>query len=158
MTWTRRSLRALSALALALLLYAATPHVHLAAHGAEPAARRPLATAPSFAADPSAALQTEDARRPEARDASMRGAHGAQRASAALSSDDAHESHRLTQTGDGHPCTLCRNGVHRVATHVAPTAFWLTPTAAARREAPRLEAWPARPLARRHAARAPPIA
>ncbi|MEZ4333013.1 MAG: hypothetical protein R3F35_14730 [Myxococcota bacterium] len=150
-------MRALSALGLALLFYAATPHVHRSAHGAEPAASRPRAVAQALPADANATYRTEDARDAATPNAT-RNAHGAQRVPATLSSDDAHESHRLTQTGDGHPCTLCRNGVHRAATHVAPTAVRLAPTAAARLEAPRLEAWPARPLARRHAARAPPIA
>jgi hypothetical protein len=157
MTSTRRSLRALSALALTLLFYAATPHVHLAAHGGEPAARRSSARAQSLPAGANATRSTEDARRAGAIDATG-SARSVPRAATALASDDAHESHRLTQTGDGHPCTLCRNGTHRAPTHVAPTAFRLAPTVAARLEPPRLEAWPARPLARRHAARAPPIA
>lgn len=151
MTRTRRSLRALSALCLALLFYAATPHVHGSAHGAE---RTTAAVAeptqplhPGGSADRIAGLR--DPATPS---------QSEPWSAAELSSDDAHESHRLTQTGDGHPCTLCRNGGQRAAAHVAPLAPRLAAVCAPRIDTARSERPQPAPLARRDAARAPPVA
>lgn len=168
MSGIRRSLRAVGALCLALLLYAATPHVHDAAQGERRgqarhetgAAGGAIATAAETALRAPAAHHDADPLRPREAGATgpVASVHAAPESALALTSDDAHESHRMTGEHDDHPCTLCRNGGSRAATHVAPTAPSLAPVdelplVAAQSDPPKRA-----PLARRHAARAPPIA
>jgi hypothetical protein len=124
---TSRSLRILSALVVALLLYAAVPHRHAA--GSAVKSELDLAL-----------RQGGDAATPE------------------LSADDRHDAHSSTLAGDEHPCALCRAAQGRLHAAPAPTLITLDlardPVAT-----PPLEFLRAEQLfARRHPARAPPLA
>lgn len=136
MAWTRRILRAWSALCLALVLYGATPHVHHAETGA-------IAAGPSDATG----WLGDAAAGPGSQPAPETG----------LRRDDAHESHSSTASPDDHPCTLCRDKSDRQL--AAPGAILVAPTSpiALRIDrfdvAVRVELL----LARRHPARAPPL-
>lgn len=135
MSRLRQHLRSVSALCLALLVYAAIPHFHAghleaAAGGAEHAA-------------------------PDAADAPAAGAFPTP---AALLADEAHETHSSSAALEAEPCTLCRN-VAESALEPAPATpqrvaassrAACPPAAAAKR--------PALLLAAHHPARAPPRA
>lgn len=146
MSRTRKLLRTLSALALALVLYAAVPHVHAEPDGAGPV----LATA---SLDALAELAT---RAPSTGMADSEAAEPA--ANGELVSDDAHESHSSTAPLDEHPCALCRNKAGREVAAPAPLAFAIEASPARRIAAsfvaPRVELL----LVRRHPARGPPLA
>lgn len=136
MTWTRQILRAWSALCLALVVYGAVPHVHVEADMAR------LGTASAEGAEGGLA---------------ERGTPLGDAASG-LHRDDAHDSHSSTASTDGHPCTLCRDKSDRelAASTTAPVPL-ATPTALRIDRldvAARVELL----LARRHPARAPPLA
>jgi len=133
-----KSLRAIGALCLALLLYAAVPHSHGdAAHDsrargahAQPASDANAAAAPAPLA-PSAP---------------------------GIAPDDAHDSHSSTSLAESHPCALCREGHGRALAPPADASAPI-PADAPIRFAPRDAAPHAeRLLARRHPARAPPQA
>lgn len=74
-------LRFVSALCLALTLFAALPHLH-----ADDADGTPVRISADASAHASDSLPT-----------------------AKLTSDDAHESHRATLDAESHPCALCRS-------------------------------------------------
>ncbi len=134
MARTRRNLRIVSALCLALLLYAAIPHSHgtAPAHGTGPIDSH--ATGPIPVAD--AAFAPD----------------------AVLLADLAHESHSSSLDRETHPCTLCREGSARAL----PAQAAERPRLAEREKSPCPLApsapRPERLLAERHAARAPPRA
>jgi hypothetical protein len=134
MSRTRRSLRIVSALCLALLFYAAIPH----SHGSGPAHRAEPIDAPAAVRIGLAA--------------------GAIASPAILLADLAHESHSSTLELESHPCTLCREGSARAVAAQPAARLRLAdlekspcPLASSTRRAERL-------LAERHAARAPPRA
>ena len=134
MSRTRRSLRILSALCLALLLYAAIPH----SHGSGPAYRAEPIESP-------AAVRSELPA-------------GAGASAAILLADLAHESHSSTLELESHPCTLCREGSARaLAAQPAARLLLTDPEKSPRALAP-LPRRSERLLAARHAARAPPRA
>lgn len=126
-----RSLRILSALCLALLLRAAIPHLHEAADARPTPSTRALEIA--LGADGDARL-------------------------AELSADERHESHSSTRAGDEHPCTLCRSPQGRLLAVPAPAPFALDVVVAPAVAPPAPLARAEERFARRHPARAPPVA
>ncbi len=136
MSRTRQSLKFVSALCLALLVYAAIPHFH-GPHGA------------------GAPLPIES---PAGAEATTLGAPAAPAPAAVLLADLAHESHSSSPERDTHPCTLCRDGASRALP--APAEAKLRPAPDDARSRPLAPAEPFRELrlAERHAARAPPRA
>ncbi|MBK7949359.1 MAG: DUF2946 family protein [Deltaproteobacteria bacterium] len=136
MTWTRQILRAWSALCLALVVYGATPHVH---HEAD-AAR----SGPSVAEGSAGGLADGDAPTTDA--------------ASGLRRDDAHDSHSSTASTDGHPCTLCRDKSDRELAAPATVAIPLATPTALRIDRLDVAARVELLLARRHPARAPPLA
>lgn len=142
MARTRQSLKSVSVLCLALLLYAALPHLHLGhAESLSPSLERFAAAAPAAAGDPIAA-----------------GPVAAPAGSPVLSADDAHETHSSSASLESEPCTLCRNVAARSIEAIPATPERVAlpdrspcpPAPAAQR--------PALLLAARHPARAPPQA
>lgn len=138
MARTRQSLKSVSVLCLALLLYAALPHLHLGhAESLSPAPERFAAAAPAVAGTPIAAAPA---------------------GSPVLSADDAHETHSSSASLESEPCTLCRNVAARSVEAIPATPERVAlpdrspcpPAPAAQR--------PALLLAARHPARAPPQA
>ncbi len=144
MARTRQSLKSVSVLCLALLVYAALPHFH-AGHGERfsaemdraAAAERAGISAPPAAGGPCAATPAD---------------------SPALRADEAHETHSSSASLESEPCTLCRNVAARGLEPIPATLPRVAlderspcpPALAAKR--------PARLLAARHPARAPPQA
>ncbi len=131
----RQHLRSVSALCLALFVYATIPHFH-AGH-LEAAAGSAERAAPD-AADSPASL--------------------ALGASPVLLADEAHETHSSSVALEAEPCTLCRNVAERALApapatpqRVAATSRSTSPPASAAKR-------PALLLAARHPARAPPRA
>lgn len=138
MARTRQSLKSVSVLCLALLLYAALPHLHLGhVENLQPALERVAAAAPAAAGDPIAVAPA---------------------GSPVLNTDDAHQTHSSSLSLESEPCTLCRNvaasgleAIPATPERVAiPDRSPCPPAPAAQR--------PALLLAARHPARAPPRA
>lgn len=131
MSWSVRSLRFLSALCLALIVYSAIPHLHA------DAASAPAYHGYGHAAHP-AAHHADDA--------------------TGLAPDDSHDSHSSSTALDGEPCALCRGQVGRELAAPAPVAIRLESRDEIRREWAPAGCLAERLFARRHPARGPPIA
>jgi hypothetical protein len=129
MSRTSRSLRILGAWCVALLLYSALPHLHA------PESGQARSFELAFARDAQSTAATPE-----------------------LSADDRHESHSSTHPGDEHPCALCRSPQGRMHAALAPPPADFD--VADRRLAARPDeiARAEQLFARRHPARAPPVA
>ena len=142
MAWTRRKLRTTSALCLALLFYAAIPHLHDPLH------------------DTAYAASGSDSRpaRPADRTAGV-AAHAATDAAApVLRADLAHESHSSDPALDAHPCALCRDPSARALAAVSAVRVCPVSHATVSCDAVESVLHPELLLARRHPTRAPPRA
>jgi len=95
MSWTRRNIRTISALLIALLAYAAIPHRHASVQNAAGA---------DSAAGGHDAADTHDG----AGAARFARSDAGPLATARLLADEKHESHSPGLDLDSHPCALCR--------------------------------------------------
>ncbi|MBY0401443.1 hypothetical protein K2X89_14185 [Myxococcota bacterium] len=130
MAFTRKILRTWSALWLALVVYAATPHVH---------------------------SESEQSAAPAVIGGRACHDDAPFSATSGLRSDDAHESHSSSASLDTHPCTLCRGDTVRPFGSATPTPLLPLADTTLRIDLVVVTSRAELLLARHHPARAPPL-
>lgn len=133
-------LRLVSALCLALTLFAALPHLH--ADDADGTPVR-LFVSEHASEQASAHASSRPSDRPPIAD---------------LTSDDAHESHRASLDSESHPCALCRSREQFEHAAAPPEPLQIAQRENPRRAVARDRVGPAWRVIRRAPARAPPLA